>query len=117
MAQNVSTPVEEVSERRYQRVEVENAWDYATPQAAGVAVYGQGPTVAASHASIQGGVSGGGTTPPSTPTTCTDPIASNFGGPLPCDYGLGSIDFGGPTTCNDPTANNFGGILPCNYDN
>lgn len=41
------------------------------------------------------------------PTTCTDNTATNFGGPLPCVYP--------PTTCTDPFANNDGGPLPCIY--
>jgi hypothetical protein len=41
------------------------------------------------------------------PTTCTDPLATNNGGPLPCVYP--------PTTCTDPLANNNGGPLPCVY--
>ncbi|MBE0682373.1 MAG: hypothetical protein IH589_10700 [Anaerolineales bacterium] len=48
------------------------------------------------------------TTPPVTsPATCQDSNASNFGGPLPCTYP--------PTTCQDPAATNFGGPLPCTY--
>lgn len=46
-------------------------------------------------------------TPPTAPTTCTDPVATNNGGPLPCVYP--------PTTCQDPAANNFGGPLPCEF--
>jgi hypothetical protein len=41
------------------------------------------------------------------PTTCTDPLATNNGGPLPCTYP--------PTTCTDPLATNNGGPLPCVY--
>lgn len=44
---------------------------------------------------------------PTAPTTCTDPLATNNGGPLPCTYP--------PTTCTDPLANNNGGSLPCIY--
>lgn len=44
---------------------------------------------------------------PTAPTTCTDPLATNNGGPLPCTYP--------PTTCTDPLANNNGGALPCIY--
>lgn len=39
--------------------------------------------------------------------TCTDPTATNYGGPLPCVYP--------PGTCTDPMALNFGGPLPCQY--
>jgi hypothetical protein len=42
-----------------------------------------------------------------TPALCTDPAATNNGGPLPCVYP--------PTTCTDPLANNNGGPLPCIY--
>lgn len=41
------------------------------------------------------------------PTTCTNPAATNNGGPLPCTFP--------PTTCTDPAANNNGGPLPCIY--
>jgi hypothetical protein len=46
-------------------------------------------------------------TPPAP--KCTDPLATNVGGPLPCTYP--------PTTCTDPLANNNGGPLPCIYPN
>jgi hypothetical protein len=46
-------------------------------------------------------------TPPAP--KCTDPLATNNGGPLPCTYP--------PTTCTDPLANNNGGPLPCIYPN
>lgn len=44
---------------------------------------------------------------PTPVTTCQNPAASNFGGPLPCTFP--------PTTCTDPLANNNGGPLPCIY--
>lgn len=44
---------------------------------------------------------------PTTATICTDPLASNFNGPLPCTYP--------PTVCTDPLATNFNGPLPCTY--
>lgn len=45
---------------------------------------------------------------PTAPTTCQDSSATNFGGPLPCNYPP-------PSTCQDPAATNYGGALPCNY--
>jgi hypothetical protein len=42
------------------------------------------------------------------PTTCTDPTATNVGGPLPCTYPPPA-----PLLCQDPTATNVGGPLPC----
>ncbi len=49
----------------------------------------------------KGGVIGGG-------SSCLDPLASNYGGPLPCVYPV--------LTCQDVNANNYGGPLPCTYD-
>jgi hypothetical protein len=42
------------------------------------------------------------------PLVCTDPLATNLGGPLPCQYPP-------PPTCLDPAATNVGGPLPCQY--
>src|SRR5208283_177738 len=42
------------------------------------------------------------------PTTCTDPSAINYGGPLPCTYPA-------PLICTDHNATNYGGPLPCTY--
>lgn len=49
------------------------------------------------------------TLPASPPTTCSDPAATNVGGPLPCTYPAPI------TTCTDPKASNNGGTLPCVY--
>lgn len=48
---------------------------------------------------------GGGGDPPKI---CVDFNATNFGGPLPCQYLQNS-------TCSDHSAINFGGGLPCQY--
>ncbi|MBI3888295.1 DUF11 domain-containing protein [Candidatus Nomurabacteria bacterium] len=64
-----------------------------------------------------------------TPQTCQDPAATNFGGPLPCTYPTAQLcqdptatNYHGPLPCTyppqlcqDPTANNYGGPLPCTY--
>ncbi len=47
-----------------------------------------------------------GVTPPQV---CTDPNATNYGGPLPCQYRQP------PQVCTDPNATNYGGSLPCQY--
>ncbi len=44
----------------------------------------------------------------SAPTTCTDPSATNYGGPLPCTYPA-------PLICTDHNAINFNRPLPCIY--
>ena len=46
-----------------------------------------------------------------TATTCTDPLANNYGGALPCTYGGG----GGGLTCDDPKATNYGAEEACVY--
>jgi hypothetical protein len=43
---------------------------------------------------------------PCQPLVCQDTTAINYGGTLPCTYGL---------TCTDPAANNQGQALPCTY--
>ena len=42
-----------------------------------------------------------------TPCLCKDSSASNYNGPLPCQYP--------PQLCKDPSASNYNGALPCTY--
>lgn len=41
---------------------------------------------------------------------CQDTTASNYGSPLPCEYG------GGSDLCEDYSATNYGSPLPCDYE-
>jgi hypothetical protein len=62
------------------------------------------------------------------PQVCQDPNASNYHGPLPCQYppqtcqdpAASNYHTGYPCTypapkCTDPSATNYGGALPCQY--